>query len=656
MRSAAEHRGGTAVAHAPKRSNTRELATLSLAALGVVYGDIGTSPLYAMKACFTKPYGVEVTPDNVVGIISMFFWSLTLVIGLKYLAFVMRADNQGEGGILALVALLKPTKGEAQTLKLGAYVLLGLFGASLLYGEAVITPVVSVLGAVEGLGVGNEELFTKPVIVGITIGILVGLFMFQKRGTASVGAVFGPAMLVWFLTIGIIGSYWIAQRPAILVAVDPRNAVRFFVQHGTHAFLILGAVVLCITGGEALYADMGHFGKKPIRAAWFFAAFPALLLSYFGQGAFLLRAFDHGDVAIAAVVGNPFFAMVDGWARYPLIAIATFAAIVASQALISGAFSLTQSAVQLGYCPRVTIRHTSGTARGQIYVPEVNTALMLGCIALVLGFGESTKLAAAYGIAVTGTMSITSVLFYGVMRKWGWSRLTAGALALSFLALDLSFFGANVHKMGEGSWLPLGVGVAIFTFMTTWHSGRARLHETIKATTLPMNFFLDVGQTNPNRVRGTLRIAGTAIFLTSSPEGAPPALLHYMKHNKALHEMVVLLSLRTKPIPEVLPSERIERVTDLGHGVYQVVATYGFMQTPNVLDVLHACPKHGLDVDTSDASFFLGRETLILTDKGGMSRWRKALFAYMSRNARPANGFFQIPANRVVELGTQIEL
>ena len=629
------------------------LSKLSLGALGVVYGDIGTSPLYAVKECFAPQYGLAASSErDVLGVVSLFFWSLTLVVVIKYLVFVMRADNQGEGGILALLALLKRQKDQAQSLKLGVYVLLGLFGAALLYGDGVITPAISVLSAVEGLGAGQASheaahaashgFFTTPVIVAITVGILVVLFVAQRRGTAGIGAVFGPAMLLWFVTIGGLGVKWVSRRPDIFAACNPLHAVEFFHAHHLHGFLVLGAVVLCITGGEALYADMGHFGRRPIRLAWFFVVFPALILNYFGQGALLLEK---------GAVENPFYEMVAGPWRYPLIAIATFATIVASQALISGAFSLTQQAVQLGYWPRVTIKHTSGSAEGQIYVPEINTALMIACCALVLWFKESSKLASAYGIAVTGTMSITSVLFYGVARSWGWKRPVAAALVLFFLMIDLSFFAANVTKVEDGGSFPLVVGIGIFVLMTTWFRGRMRLGESIRAATLPMKVFLeDLAMTKPYRVKGT------AIFMTSSLDGAPPAMLHHFKHNKVLHEQVVLLSIQTRHVPEVAKSARVENIVDLGEGLYQVVGAYGFMQQPNVIELLELCREKGLKTNAADTSFFLGRETLLITGKPGMAKWRKGLFAFMSRNARPANAFFQIPSNRVVELGTQIEL
>jgi KUP system potassium uptake protein len=518
-----------------------------------------------------------------------------------------------------------------------------LFGAALLYGDGVITPAISVLSAVEGMEVATDKF--QPFVVPITVGILLVLFAAQRRGTARVGAVFGPVMLVWFFSIAALGLPWIVKHPQVLAAVNPAHAWHFIAHHRVHGFLVLGSVVLCITGGEALYADMGHFGRKPIRIAWYTMVFPALLCNYFGQGAMLLSHQDNPP-------SNPFYALAQGWTLYPMVVIATMATVVASQALISGAFSLTHQAVQLGFCPRVGIVHTSGEAEGQIFIPEVNNALMIACVALVFAFQKSTNLAAAYGIAVTGTMSITTILFFAVcVQKWKWSIAKAGALSAFFLIIDLAFFSANAVKIPQGGWLPLAVAAALFVMMTTWKRGRQALGEFIREATLPIDLFMaDLDTQKPPRVRGT------AVFMTSNPDGAPPVLLHHFKHNKVLHEQVVLLSIATAHQPEVPPSHRISKVNDLGHGFFQVVASYGFMQRPNVIDVLERCADHGLKVDHDDTSFFLGRETLLITDRPGLARWRKMLFVFLSRNARPANAFFQIPPNRVVELGTQIEL
>jgi len=628
--------------HAPAVKNTSDLIKLSIAALGVVYGDIGTSPLYAVKECFTGEHSVAPTHGNVLGVLSLIFWALTIVVVVNYLSFIMRADNRGEGGILALLALVSSGERAKKNAKFTTVlVMAGLFGSALLYGEGMLTPAISVLSAIEGLGLATHAL--EAWVVPITCVILVGLFLVQKRGTARVGAIFGPATLLWFTTIAAIGLPWIARHPGVLAAVNPAYAVRFFVINKVHGFLVLGSVVLCITGGEALYADMGHFGKTPIRSAWYFVVYPALILNYMGQGALLL---DRGKA-----VQHPFYELVSGWVLYPLVGIAALATIVASQALISGAYSLTQQAVQLGYSPRVSIVHTSEHAEGQIYIPEINGMLMVACLALVLSFRESSKLAAAYGIAVTGTMSITSILFFALaVRRWGWSPYKAAPLVALFLAVDISFFAANLVKFTHGGWFPIAMAAIVFTVMITWKRGRAALGAYMMSAALPIEAFMaDVEETKPHRVRGT------AVFMTSNPTGAPPVLLHHFKHNQVLHEQVILLSIQTSHDPEVPPDERV-KIRDLGHGFFQVSAFYGFMQTPNVLDILASCAAHGLVTRPDMVSYYLGRETLLTTGKSGMARWRKSIFGFLSRNARPATAFFSIPANRVIELGIQIEL
>ena len=511
--------------HAPLAPTGKALLALSLGALGVVYGDIGTSPLYALKECFNGPHGVPPTPENVLGVLSLVFWAMTFVVTVKYLSFVMQADNRGEGGILALLALVGRRKLSRPGRRF--LLLLGIFGAALLYGDGVITPAISVLSAVEGLQVAAPAL--HHLVVPITVVILFLLFLIQKRGTATVGAVFGPVMLLWFAAIAAAGLHGIARDPGVFRALSPVAAVEFFVRHRGHGYLVLGAVVLVLTGGEALYADMGHFGRRPIRLAWFGVAMPALLLNYFGQGAVLLR-----DPSVAA---NPFYMLVPGWALYPMIGVATAATIVASQALISGAFSLTNQAVQLGYSPRVTIRHTSRTEYGQIYVPEVNWAVGIACIALVLGFKTSGALAAAYGIAVTGTMTITTLLFHRVMRdRWRWPLWTAAPLTAAFLGADLSFFGANLVKFEDGGWFPIALAAGVFTLMSTWRAGRDVLARQLRESGLPLDLFLPDLEKHPPH-----RIPGTAVFMTSNPEGVPPVMLHHLKHNKVLHERVLLV-------------------------------------------------------------------------------------------------------------------
>jgi KUP system potassium uptake protein len=635
------HGGAHALLHAPRGA---ALALLSLTALGVVFGDIGTSPLYALKECFGGPHGVSPTPANVLGVLSLVFWAMTFVVTFKYLTFVMRADNRGEGGILALMALV----GQRETSRRGRHVLLvlGLFGAALLYGDGVITPAISVLSAVEGLTVAAPSL--EHLVVPLTVGILVGLFAFQRRGTATVGLVFGPIMLLWLVSIGALGARAIAGDLGVLAAVSPHHALRFLTEHRTHGFLVLGGVVLVITGGEALYADMGHFGAKPIRTAWLWVAMPSLLLNYFGQGALLLR--DPGAAR------NPFYLLVPDWGLYPMIAIATAAAIVASQALISGAFSLSNQAVQLGYAPRFTIRHTSRTEFGQIYVPEVNAAVAAACLALVLGFRTSSALASAYGIAVTGTMAITTLLFHRVMRdRWGWGRLVAWPLTAVFLTVDLAFFSSNLIKIEEGGWFPLAAAAVVFTLMSTWKRGGSALSRQLRDASLPLDLFLDDIERRPPH-----RVTGTAVFMTSNPGSVPPVLLHHLKHNKVLHERVLLVSILTEDIPSV-PSDARTIVRVLPAGFVQVVARYGFMETPHVPAMLAGLPPSAIPGpplrDTAmQTTYYLGRDTLLPTGPSRMLHWRKRLFILMARNAITASAFFGLPPNRVVEMGGQIQL
>ena len=620
--------------------SARYTRALALAALGIVYGDIGTSPIYAIRESFIEEHGVAVSAANVYGVLSLVFWALVIVICIKYLVFVLRADNRGEGGILALTSLVTPV-GDPQGGR-RALIVIGLFATALLYGDGMITPAISVLSAVEGLAVATE--FFEPYVIPITVAILVGLFSFQRHGTAGVGRVFGPITLVWFVTLAALGIWNIAQHPAVLAAVNPIHGVRFFVANGMNAVLVLGSVFLVVTGGEALYADMGHFGKRPIRLAWFAVVLPALLLNYFGQGALLISR--------PATVENPFFLMAPSWALYPVVIIATMATVIASQALISGSYSLTMQAVQLGYSPRLDIQHTSAREKGQIYIPAINWALMLACIGLVLGFRSSSHLAAAYGVAVTTTMVVTSVLFYVVAReRWRWSLPVALLVGGVFLGVDVAFWGANLLKIPHGGWFPLVIGAIVFTLLTTWKKGRQILASRMKTRTLPIDEFVQNILDDP-----PTRVPGTAVYMYSNPAGAPPALLHNLKHNKVLHTRVAFLSVATDEVPFVEP-ERRHQVRRLHENVYVISLHYGFMEDADVPAALSGIDEQGLRFNRMEISYFLGRETLIATRRGkGMALWREKLFAAMSNNARSAASFFRLPPNQVVELGAQVEL
>jgi len=625
----------------PQPHDRKALAAMVLGAIGVVYGDIGTSPLYAIKESFQPDHGIPLTHANIYGILSLIFWSLTLVVVVKYLSFILKAHNRGEGGITALLALLIPRSKKNQILnKESAVILLGLFGAGLLYGDGIITPAISVLSAIEGLQVATPAF--EPIVVPLTVLILLCLFAIQKKGTGSIGAVFGPLTLAWFLTLMATGVPWIVRRPDILLSVNPLAALEFFSRNGKHGFLVLSSVVLCITGAEALYADMGHFGKRPIRIGWYAVAFPALLINYFGQGALIL---EKGD----AVLQNTFYGLVSGWVIYPLVVIATIATVIASQALITGAFSLSQQIVQLGFAPRLTIRHTSRATQGQIYVPKVNLFLAIGCISLVLTFRTSSSLAGAYGIAVTGTMAITSILFYLVARHiWKWSLWRATVLSCGFLFIDLAFLSANLLKLFQGGWVPILVAITLLALMTSWKRGRTELAQILERKAIPLaDFVARIEEDKPFRVKGM------AVFMTLSRNVAPSALLHHFKHNQTLHERVLLLSIVTSDIPEVSESDRV-RLVSFPQGFTKAVAMYGYMETPDITDILAMCEKQGLSIDRSRLSFYLGRETFITSHTTSMPFWRKALFIFMSKNARPATDFFGLPPDQVIEIGTQI--
>ncbi len=619
------------------------LAGLTLAALGVVYGDIGTSPLYALRECFYGPHALEVTPPNVLGILSLFIWSLILIVGVKYISFVLRADNKGEGGILALLSLAFPDKGDPSSHSRGKRTMLalGLFGAALLYGDGMITPAVSVLGAVEGLDVVTPKL--HDYVVPITLGVISALFIAQRAGTGAVGKVFGPIMVAWFAEISVLGIRGIIVEPSVLQAINPWHGLHFLATGGFVGFKILGSVFLVVTGGEALYADMGHFGRRPIRIAWFAMVLPALILNYLGQGALLIDSPTKNE--------NPFFNLAPTWALVPLVILATAAAVIASQALISGAFSLTMQGIQLGYIPRLSIEHTSESERGQIYMPHVNWALMAACLGLVVGFKTSSNLAAAYGIAVTLTMAVTTLLFHhAAKRLWGWKTWQVLLVCVPAFIIEMAFFGANALKVANGGWFPLVVGAILFTLMATWKRGRFLLWQRMRSASLPVAQFIESVQR-----RQPARVDGTAVYMAGSSDGTPLALLHNLKHNKVLHRRVVFLTLQVAEDPRVPDTERVE-VEDLDHGFWRVRARFGFFEDPSVPRLLELAAAHGLEFRESETTFFLSRETIIPSRRAGMALWRERLFAIMARNATSATAFFRLPANRVVELGMQVEI
>ena len=624
----------------PPDQTRRNQAALALAALGVVYGDIGTSPLYTIKAVFDPSFGIPFLVENILGGLSALFWSLMIVVSFKYVVLIMRADNEREGGIMALLALASSSVKKYPQWR-GALMLMGVFGAALFYGDSVITPAVTVLGAMEGLEIATPLL--KPYVVPLSVLIIVALFAIQRKGTAAVGALFGPVMLIWFLTLGFAGVLNIVAAPEVMAAINPAHAWHFLTQHGFGSFIVLGAVFLAVTGAEALYADMGHFGKRPIRLAWFSCAFPALVLNYFGQGALL--------IGNPKALENPFFLMFPNWALYPMVALSTVAAAIASQAVISGTYSMTKQAIQLGFLPRSRIVQTSETELGQIYMPVVNWILLFGVLAAAIGFGSSTSLTFAYGLAVSGTMLITTILTFFVVR-YGWHyNLFLCLLSTGFfLIIDAAFFSASSVKLVEGGWFPLAMGALMFTIMTTWKRGRDLVLTRTRENSIPLGAFIDsIGNDPPHRVRGA------GVFMTANPEGVPSSLLHYLKHSHVLHERVVLLTVIVEDIPRV-PKEDYVWIEDLGHGFWRILGHYGFKETPDVPSLLADCKLQHLEFDLMQTSFFFNRETIAAHPQQKIARWRGSLFIGMSHIASAASDYYRIPPNRVVELGTQVQL
>lgn len=607
-----------------------------------MFGDIGTSPLYAFRECFNAEHGLAVTPENILGTLSLIFWTLVIVICIKYLIFVLRADNRGEGGILSLTALaLRQVPNDEKSKKRWIITTLGVFGAALLYGDGVITPAISVLSAVEGLKYITPVF--EPWVIPLTIFIMNALFVVQRFGTGQIGRVFGPVIVVWFVVIGALGAHQIVQNPEIMWALSPYYAIDFFIDNGFIGFIVFGSVFLVVTGGEALYADMGHFGKKPIQLAWFYIALPGLILNYFGQGALLLNNPE--------AMSNPFYLLSPQWGLAPLVLLSTMASVIASQALISGVFSLTRQAIQLGFCPRLTIVHTSSQEMGQIYIPAMNWALFLGVIWLVLTFKNSSNLASAYGIAVTGTMVITTLLAYEVARtKWQWSWVMAILVFGGFLIMDVAFLGANLFKLFHGGWVTLIIGAAVYLLLTTWQKGRKILFRRLKERSVSIEEFCQSLLKRP-----PLRISGTAIYMSGDPWGIPVPMLHNLKHNKVLHERIAILTIQTKEVPTVLKKDRVT-IQEIIPNFYRILVYYGFMETPKMKHILEACRQNDIHFKVHDTTFVLGRETILPGPMPNMPIWREKLFALMSRNAQRPTAFFKIPPNQVIEVGIQVEI
>ncbi|MCC6212198.1 MAG: potassium transporter Kup [Burkholderiales bacterium] len=624
------------------RHSQSSKAALTLLALGVVFGDIGTSPLYAVKETFAPGHGIALDAHNILGGLSTIFWTLMLVVSLKYVLLIMRADNRGEGGIMALLALSSAAVREQPRWRT-PLLLIGVFGASLFYGDAVLTPAISVLSAIEGLEVGTAAF--KPYVVPIAVAVIVALFVLQERGTAVVGRLFGPVMLAWFLALGAAGLYGITKQPGVLAALNPTYAIGFLTEHVAESFVVLGSVVLAVTGAEALYADMGHFGKGPVRIGWFSLVAPALVLNYFGQGAQL--------IVQPQAVQNPFFLLLPGWALYPMVGLATAATVIASQATISGAYSMTKQAIQLGFLPRIAVVQTSARERGQIYIPGINWLLLAAVIAAVAGFGSSSRLASAYGVAVTATMMVDTLLAFFVVRYlWRYPLWLCLFATGFFVLIDVAFFGATLLKVVDGGWFPLAIGAIVFTVMTTWRQGRSLMFRRLQASSVPLKPFLDSLFLDPPH-----RVPGTAVFLTATPEATPHALLHNLNHNKVLHERVVFLTVDVTEEPWVPFQDRV-KLHKLGHGCWRMTVRYGFMNEPDITRALEVADGLGLELDTMTTSFFLSRETVVPvpTSASGMPYWREKLFAAMARNAGNAADYFKLPANRVIELGTKVEI